>query len=62
MYPEDLPVPQSNIQPGFDTQTVGSKGVRINLSRKKIRLPQEFFSRNASPCKALREIILGSER
>ena len=55
-------VPQSNIIPEFNPQTVGSKRVQINLPRKKIGLPPDFFSRNASACEALREIIFGSKR
>ena len=40
---EDPLVPQSNIHPEFNPQTVGSKGDQINSPRKKIRLPLEFF-------------------
>ena len=59
MNPEGPLVPQSNIHPEFNPQTVGSKGVQIDLPQKKIRLPPDFFSRNASACEALRERTFG---
>ena len=62
MNPEGPRVPQSNIQPGFNTQTVGPKGVQISSPQKKIQLPPEFFSRNASACEAFHEIIFESKR
>ena len=42
MNPKGPFVPQSNIQPEFNTQTVGSKGVQINSPQKE-KLPTEFF-------------------
>ena len=60
MNPKGPLVPQSNILLEFNTQTVGSKGVRNNASQKEIRLPPDF-SRNAFACEALREIVSGSE-
>ena len=52
MNPKGQLVPQSNIQPEFNPQTVGSKGVRINLPRKKIPIASGVFQRNASACEA----------
>ena len=62
MNPGGLLVPQSNIQPEFNTQPVGSKEVRIHAPQKEDLIASGFFSRNASAYEALREIFFWSER
>ena len=62
MNPEGPAVPQSNVLPEFNPQTVGSKGVRINLPQKKDPIASGVFSHNASACEALREKVFGAQR
>ena len=47
MNPEGPLVAQSNILPEFNFQTVGSKGVRVNLPQKN-QIASGVFVRNAS--------------
>ena len=61
MNPKGWLVPQSNIQPEFNAQTVGSKGVQIT-SPQKNPIASRFFSRNASHCEALRETQVWGEQ